>query len=109
MSSDTREMNIDLGLVLNNVKVPSSMSDQEALDHIFRAICGEGDCRRNVNLLADVGFYVANKIGENLENIGSPIEVNGSSVQPKPKGDTRSPRQRFLDYQSKPEFTQGNN
>jgi len=108
MSSETREMNIDLGLVLNNVKVPSTMSDQEALDHIFRAICGEGDIDYGVNMLADVSFYVSDKIGENLEGMGSLVKVNGSSVQPKLKGDTRSPRQRSLDYQSKPEFTQGN-
>ena len=48
--SDTREMNIDLGLVLNNVKVPSSMSDQEVLDHIFRVVGGEGDPLNGVNL-----------------------------------------------------------
>tara|TARA_B100000424_G_scaffold259119_1_gene241687 strand:- start:1259 stop:1585 length:327 start_codon:yes stop_codon:yes gene_type:complete len=108
MSSDTRKMNIDLGLVLH-VSVPSTMSDQEVLDHIFRASCGEGDSRQGVNMLADMSFYVASQIGDNLKNIGSPVETQGSGIQPKPKGDTRSPRQRFLDYQSKPEFTQGNN
>ena len=106
--SDTREMNIDLGLVLNNVKVPSSMSDQEALDHIFRVVLGEGDIRQGVNMFADVSYYVSSKIEENLANIGSPIEVSGNiSFQPHPEGDTRTPRQRSLDYQSKPEYTQG--
>ena len=106
--SETREMNIDLGLVLNNVKVPSSMSDQEALDHIFRVVLGEGDIRHNANMFADVSYYVSSKIEENLKNIGSPIEVCGNiTFQPKPEGDTRTPRQRSLDYQSNPEYTQG--
>jgi len=106
--SDTREMNIDLGLVLNNVKVPSSMSDQEVLDHIFRVVGGEGDPRNGVNMFADMSFYVSSKIQENLKNIGSTIEADHSiTFQPKLKGDTRTPRQRSLDYQSKPEFTQG--
>ena len=106
--SDTREMNIDLGLVLKNVKVPNTMSDQEALDHIFRVVLGEGDPRNSVNMFADVSYYVSSKVEENLKNIGSPIEVGASIVfQPKPEGDTRTPRQRSLDYQSKPEYTQG--
>ena len=106
--SDTREMNIDLGLVLKNVKVPSSMSDQEVLDHILRVVLGEGDPRSGINMFADVSYYVSSKIEENLDAIGSPIEVSGNiSFQPKPEGDTRTPRQRSLDYQSKPEYTQG--
>ena len=106
--SDTREMNIDLGLVLKNVKVPSTMSDQEALDHIFRVVLGEGDPRHEINMFADVSYYVSSKIEENLKNIGSPIEVGASIVfQPKPEGDSRTPRQRSLDYDSNPEYTQG--
>ncbi len=104
--SDTREMNIDLGLVLH-VSVPSTMSDQEVLEHIFRASCGEGDSRQGLNMLADVSFYVSSQIGDNLKNIGSPVKTQGGGIQPKPKGDTRTPRQRSLDYEANPEYTQG--
>lgn len=101
-------MNIDLGLVLHNVKVPSSMSDQEVLDHIFRVIGGEGDIRQGVNMFADVSFYVSSQIQDNLKNMGSPVKATHNiSFSPKLKGDTRTPRQRSLDYDSKPEFTQG--
>ena len=106
--SDTREMNIDLGLVLNNVKVPSSMSDQEVLDHIFRVVGGEGDPLNGVNMFADMSFYVTSKIKDNLKSIGSPIKADHNiSFTPKPEGDTRTPRQRSLDYEANPEYTQG--
>lgn len=99
-----RKMDINLGLVLN-VIVPSDMNDNEVLDGIYRVACGEGDPRNGVNLMASLNFYVQSQIEDNLKNIGSPIQINGCGLQVHPQGDSRTPRQRALDYAKAPEFT----
>ncbi len=99
-----RKMNIDLGLTLD-VSVPSNMSDQDVLDAIYRVACGEGDPRNGMNLMASLNFYVQSQIEDNLKNIGSPIQINGCGLQVHPQGDSRTPRQRALDYAKAPEFT----
>ena len=105
--SDTRKMNVDLGLVLN-MEVPKDMPDSEVLDLVFRASNGEGDERFGLNMWANVGFAVQTQLEENLENMGVSLSINGSEFCIKPKGDTRTPRQRAIDYNKADEFTEGN-
>lgn len=91
---------IDLGLTLT-VKVPEGMEDSEILDLVFRACSGEGDPRNGLNMLANVNFAVQDQIESNIRNIGSPLEIVGSGLSVKIKGDNRTPRQRYLDEQKK--------
>ena len=100
----SREIDLDLGLMLK-VRVPDEMSDAEVIDAIYRTATGEGDPLDGVNLMASINWYVQAKVQENLDNIGIPIQVNGSGIQVKPKGDLRTPRELSLAYETKPEFT----
>ena len=110
--SDTRKINVDLGLVLN-MEVPASMPDSEVLDLVFRASRGEGDDRLSWNLMANIGYYVGSQLESNLTNIsisedkGVFLSINGCKVCVKPQGDTRTPKQRSLDYNKADEFTEG--
>tara|TARA_Y100000591_G_scaffold116479_1_gene99548 strand:- start:4998 stop:5321 length:324 start_codon:yes stop_codon:yes gene_type:complete len=104
--SDTRKINVDLGLVLN-MEVPASMPDSEVLDLVFRASNGEGDQRLGMNLMANVNFAVQSQLEDNFNNMGVNLSINGSGLCIKPQGDTRTPRQRSLDYNKADEFTEG--
>ena len=95
-----RDMTIDLGLKLN-LSVPPTMSEKDVLDFIYRAMCGEGDPRVGLNLLANVDFTLHQQVQSNLANMNASIDVKGSGFQPKVEGDTRTPRQRYLDENSK--------
>jgi len=91
---------IDLGLVIK-LSVPEGMTERTLLDAVFNAMRGVGDPDDGVNMLADIGYYVADKIAENLEAVGSEIEHGGSSGYcPKLEGDTRTPRQRAIDLEA---------
>lgn len=101
----SREMEIDLGLTLS-VRVPDEMSDADVIDALYRTASGEGDSRNGGgSLMSAVNWYVQARIQENLNNLGMPIQVNGSGIQIKPKGDLRTPRERSFAYEAKPEFT----
>lgn len=102
--SDTRTMNINLGLKIE-VQTPSNLSDKEVLDLIFQAAEGQGDPRYGANLLANLNFYVQDRLQENLTSMNTSLKIGSCSIQPHPDGDTRTPRQRALDYAKTPEFT----
>ena len=92
---------IDLGLVIK-LDVPEGMTERALLDAVFNAMGGKGDPREGVNMLADIGYYVADKIAENLKAVGSEIERGGGSGYcPKLEGDTRTPRQRAIDLEAR--------
>lgn len=102
--SDTRTMNINLGLKIE-VQTPSNLNDREVLDLIFQAAEGKGDPRYGANLLANLNFYVQSQLQSNLTSMSAPLKIGSCSFGPHPDGDPRTPRQRALDYAKTPEFT----
>ena len=68
---------------------------------------GEGDERLGMNLMANLNFAVQSQLEDNLNNMGASLSINGSGLCIKPQGDTRTPRQRSLDYDRADEFTEG--
>ena len=92
-----RKVEIDLGMVIT-VEVPEFMSDWDACGEIDRVVGGEGDPGNGLNMLASVGFAAADRIGQNLANISSPVRATGSvKTIIKVEGDTRTPRQRSIE------------
>ena len=55
-----RKIKVDLGLVIE-VEYPGAL-DTSVLRRIFRATRGDGDIRKGINMNADIGWYVANKL-----------------------------------------------
>ena len=61
-----RKIKVDLGLIIE-VEYPGAL-DTSVLRRIFRATRGDGDIRKGINMNADIGWYVANKLQENIDN-----------------------------------------
>ena len=57
---------IDLGLTIT-IEYPETL-DESVLTRIFDAVRGKGDIRKGINMNADIGYYVANKLKENMDN-----------------------------------------
>lgn len=70
---------IDLGLTIE-IEYPNSCSG--TVHHrIFEATKGEGDIRKGINMNANISWYVANKIQENLNNQGlDHIKIGNSGI-----------------------------
>ena len=61
-----KKQRIDLGLTIT-IEYPESLDDS-VLTRIFDAVRGKGDIRRGINMNANIGHYVANKLKENMDN-----------------------------------------
>jgi len=78
-----KKVKIDLGLIIDFETVKAFSETDTFEGHVYDAMRGMGDVRKGVNMKADIGWYVANKIEENLASIGlgEHCKVTGHSMQ----------------------------
>tara|TARA_Y100000310_G_C20687095_1_gene819740 strand:- start:994 stop:1233 length:240 start_codon:yes stop_codon:yes gene_type:complete len=69
---------INLGLT---VDVETNNLEHDNLkEQIFESMKGKGDERLGTNMYANIGYYVANKLEENLHNQGLDYNIYAHSV-----------------------------
>ena len=69
---------INLGLT---VDVETNNLEHDNLkEQIFESMKGKGDERLGTNMYADIGYYVANKLEDNLHNQGLNYNIVAHSV-----------------------------
>ena len=83
------KVTIDLGIAIDFETTKEFSEADTFLEHIFRAMGGKGDTRKdvNMNLNSDIGWYVQSRLGENLNNegLGEHMRIVGHSVHIKRK------------------------
>ena len=78
-----KKVQIDLGLIIDFETIKAFSKTNTFERHIYDAMRGKGDVRKGINMKADIGWYVANKIQENLtsQGLGEYCKITGHSVQ----------------------------
>ena len=78
-----KKVRIDLGLTIDFESIKAFCETNTFERHVYDAMRGKGDNRKGINMKADIGWYVANKIEENLpsQGLGEYCKVTGHSMQ----------------------------
>ena len=81
------KVTIDLGIAIDFETTESFSATNTFEEHIFEAMRGEGDDRKGVNMNADIGWYVQNKLEENLtaKGLSGFMKITGHGVHIKRK------------------------
>jgi len=81
------KVTIDLGITIDFETTKEFSEGDTFLEHIFKAMRGEGDLRKGINMKADIGWYVQDKLKENLAAKGlyEDMKITGHSVHIKRK------------------------
>ena len=84
MEKDRKTVQVGLGLSIDcEINTNSNFYRNKFERSIYNAVRGKGDTRKGINMNADIGYYVANKIQENLDNegLGAFCKITGHSMQ----------------------------
>ena len=83
MKKDRKTVKVDLGMSIDcEINIDSNFYRNMFKQSIYDAVRGKGDTRKGINMNADIGFYVASKIQENLDNegLGDFCKITGHTI-----------------------------
>jgi len=80
---DRKTVKVNLGLSIDcEINTDSNFYRNKFERSIYDAVRGKGDVRKGINMNADIGYYVATKIQENLdsEGLGNFCKITGHTI-----------------------------